>query len=92
MNKQYISKELLFETLKDKLDWEIVGRINELPTIELESENERNNIIEVQTNIFDRCTTITNCTVEILENTETHEISVGWYMTEDSEEIKDERK
>lgn len=90
MNKQYISKELLFETLKDKLDWEMVGRINELPTIEIDKED--TDIIDIQTNIFDRCTTITNCTVEILENTETHEISVGWYMTEDSEEIKDERK
>ena len=90
MKKQYILKDDLFQILEDKLDWESIGRINELPTIEIDKED--TNIVDVQTNIFDRCTTITNCTVEILENTQTHEISVGWYMTEDSEEVKDERK
>lgn len=87
---KYVSLDLLFEKLNHKLDWESIGIINELPTIEIDKED--TDIIDIQTNIFDRCTTITNCTVEILENTETHEISVGWYMTEDSEEITDERE
>ena len=39
----------------------------------------------VETNIFDKETIIENCTVQILENTVTGEISVGWWKNEDSE-------
>ena len=48
------------------------------------------NIIDVKTNIFDKRTLITNCTVEVLENSVTGEVSVGWYKTDESEEIKDD--
>ena len=82
---KYISLDLLFDKLGHKLDWECVGIINELPTVDIDKEE--TDIVEVETNLFDKCTTITNCTIEILENTITHEISVGWYKTEDSEEI-----
>lgn len=50
---------------------------------------EDNNIIKVETNIFDKRTIITHCIVEVLENTVTREISVGWYRTEESEEIEE---
>lgn len=45
------------------------------------------NITNIQTNIYDICTIYTNCTVEILENSTTGEISIGWYRTEDTEEL-----
>ena len=45
------------------------------------------NIINIESNIFNKATLYTNCTVEVLENTVTGEISVGWYRTEDTEEI-----
>lgn len=35
----------------------------------------------VEINIFDKVDLYTNCTVEVLENTITGEISVGWYRT-----------
>lgn len=44
-------------------------------------------ISNIETNIFDKRKLITNCTVEILENSITGEISIGWYRTEESEEI-----
>lgn len=40
----------------------------------------------VETNIYDKVTRYTNCTVEVLENTTTGETSVGWYRTERTEE------
>lgn len=43
--------------------------------------------ISIETNMFDQCKIITNCTVEILTNSITGEESVGWYKTEESEEI-----
>ena len=39
-------------------------------------------INEVETNIFDKETVETDCTVQILENTTTGEVSVGWWRTE----------
>ena len=39
----------------------------------------------VETNIYDKVTRYTNCTVEVLENTQTGETSVGWYKTENTE-------
>jgi len=44
-------------------------------------------VTKVETNLFDKSTTYTNCTVEIWENSVTGESSVGWYKTEDTEEI-----
>ena len=35
----------------------------------------------VETNLFDKVNIYTNCTVEILENSITGEISIGWYRT-----------
>lgn len=43
-------------------------------------------IVNVETNIFDKCTYYTNCLVEVWENSITGETSVGWYRTEDTEE------
>ena len=43
---------------------------------------------EVYFPCFDECTRITNCVIEILRNSETGEISVGWYRTDDSEEFE----
>lgn len=36
----------------------------------------------VETNIFDKETIIENCTVQILENTVTGEVSIGWWRNE----------
>lgn len=44
-------------------------------------------VTKVETNLFDKSTTYTNCTVEVWENSVTGESSVGWYRTEDTEEI-----
>lgn len=44
-------------------------------------------VTKVETNLFDKSTTYTNCTVEVWENSVTGESSVGWYKTEDTEEI-----
>ena len=44
-------------------------------------------IIKVETNIYDKCTIYTNCIVQVLENTVTNEVTFGWYKTEDTEEI-----
>lgn len=44
-------------------------------------------VTKVETNLFDKSTTYTNCTVEVWENSVTGESSVGWYKTEDTEEL-----
>ena len=36
-------------------------------------------IVNIETNIFDECEVIENCTVEIWRNSITGEESVGWY-------------
>lgn len=46
-------------------------------------------IAEIETNLFDKRALYSNCIVEILENTITGEISVGWYKTEDTEELEE---
>lgn len=47
-------------------------------------------IIEVkEMNIYDKVHRYINCIVEVLENSVTGECSVGWYETEDTEEIFD---
>lgn len=43
----------------------------------------------VSTSIYNKATRYSNCTVEVLENTATGETSVGWYRTEETEEIDD---
>ena len=45
--------------------------------------------MEIQTNIFDKCTRYTNCIVEVLENSITGEVSIGWYKTDETEEAED---
>lgn len=45
-------------------------------------------ITKVELPYYDKCIQITNCIVEVLENTETGEISYGYYRTDDSEEIE----
>ena len=44
-------------------------------------------ITDVKSNIYDKSTIYTNCTVEVWENTATGETSIGWYRTEETEEI-----
>ena len=39
-------------------------------------------------NLYDKVTRYSNCVVEILENTITGQTSIGWYKTEDTEEIE----
>ena len=41
----------------------------------------------LETNIYDKCKIITNCTVEVWINSVTGEESIGWYKTDESEEI-----
>ena len=38
-----------------------------------------NNRIAVETNIYDKEETYPNCTVQVLTNTVTGEVSVGWW-------------
>lgn len=48
----------------------------------------KNENIEYQvteTNIFDKEEIYPNCTVQVLTNTTTGEISVGWWVNEESE-------
>ena len=47
------------------------------------------NITNIETNMYNKSTLYTNCTVEVWENTVTGEISIGWYRTEDTEEIEE---
>lgn len=49
-----------------------------------------NSGLKVETNLFDKSTIYTNCTVEVWENSITGEVSVGWYRTENTEEIVEE--
>ena len=44
-------------------------------------------ITDIKTNIFNKSTIYTNCTVEVWENTVTGETSIGWYRTPDTVEI-----
>ena len=44
--------------------------------------------VTVNTNMFDICHTYTNCTVQVLENSQTGTCSVGWMRTAETEEIE----
>ena len=46
--------------------------------------------IKVERIFYDRRVLYTNCTVEVLEDTESGECSVGWYRTDETEEIVNE--
>ena len=39
-----------------------------------------NDVLKVETNIFDKREVFTDCTVEVLTNTVTGEVSVGWWQ------------
>lgn len=45
-------------------------------------EELKNREVTIETNIFDKETTIENCTVQILENSITGEVSVGWWRND----------
>lgn len=63
-------------------------RIRELETLTdqlLRRLAERCHGQPIEANIFDKVTRIPNCTVEILENTTTGDVSVGWYRGEGDE-------
>lgn len=49
----------------------------------------KDEINSVKTNMFDKVERYSNCVVEILSNSVTGETSVGWYKTENTEEIED---
>lgn len=44
--------------------------------------SEENKILKVETNIFNKEEIYENCTVQVLTNTVTEEISVGWWKNE----------
>lgn len=44
----------------------------------------------IETNLYDKCKIITNCTIEIWTNSVTGEESVGWYKTDESEEFDEQ--
>ena len=46
--------------------------------------------IDLNTNMYDTVTQYSNCIVEVLENSLTGECSVGWYKTEDTEEMREQ--
>lgn len=48
------------------------------------------NITNIDVDIYNKHIIYTNCIVDILENTVTGKISVGWYPTEETEKIEDE--
>lgn len=68
-----------YQAARDVLK-EIKKEIEKSPVIEQRELD--NNMITVETNIFDKETTIENCTVQILENSITGEVSVGWWRNE----------
>lgn len=44
--------------------------------------------IEVnEINFYDKCEIYSNCIVEVLENSATGDVSVGWYRTDETEEL-----
>ena len=45
---------------------------------------EENDILSLQTNIFDKEEIYPNCTVQVLTNTVTGEVSIGWWKNEDT--------
>lgn len=45
-------------------------------------------IIINEMNLYDKVTRYSNCIIEILENTITGQTSIGWYKTEDTEELE----
>ena len=47
-------------------------------------------IVVNEMNVFDKVTRYNHCIVEILENTVTGEVSVGWNRTDETEELEDD--
>lgn len=50
--------------------------------VDLRSFIETDKRVQVESNIFDTETVIENCTVQIWENSETGEVSVGWWRND----------
>ncbi len=44
--------------------------------------DDKSKIVKVETNIFDKEEIYENCTVQVLTNTKTGEVSVGWWKNE----------
>ena len=68
-----------YQAARDVLK-EIKKEIEKSPVIEQRELD--NSIKTVETNIFDKEKIIENCTVQILENSITGEVSVGWWRNE----------
>ena len=64
---------------------EFGAMLDSLPEIETSDAAQKKP--EVSISFYDKVTRYSNCTVEVLENTATGETSVGWYKTEETEEI-----
>ena len=48
-------------------------------------------VVKVETNIFDKEEIYPNCTVQVLTNTVTGEVSVGWWKnTDDTDSVCDD--
>ena len=48
---------------------------------------QENDILAVETSIFDQVETYQNCTVQILTNSITGEVSIGWWKNDTEGEI-----
>ncbi len=48
--------------------------------------------IEIDPTIYDKRTVFKNVTIEILEDTKTGKMTVGWYRQDDTEEIEEPEK
>ncbi len=44
--------------------------------------DDKSKIVEIETNFYDREEIYENCTVQVLTNTVTGEVSVGWWRNE----------
>lgn len=53
--------------------------LRKLLNVLIETDDSR---VKIETNIFDKEETIENCTVQVLENSVTGEVSVGWWRNE----------
>lgn len=66
----------------DRIDFMTGGHARDIH----EADAER---MKLSMNLYNKATRYTNCIVEVLENSMTGEISVGWYRTDETEEIND---
>ena len=71
-NTRFMHKGLMKETVMQTL-FEIMGDVERMYEPEL---------VKVETNLFDKEEIYKNCTVQVLTNTVTGEVSVGWWKND----------